>query len=465
MRQDHPFSPGSTALSRRKFLALSSLAAGSVVLPGCATRRRKPGSTDKLSIICVGAGGKGTSDIANCAGENILAICDVDERRAAPVLADHPKAKFYKDWRVMLERETKADAVVISTPDHTHAPIAAAAMRERRAVFCQKPLTHSVYEARTLRDMAQKNNVVTQMGNQGSAEDGLRRACEVVQSGLLGQVRRVHLWTNRPIWPQGMERPRGSDPIPPGLDWNLWLGPAPARPFKEGIYHPFKWRGWLDFGTGALGDMGCHTANMPFRALNLGAPTTVEAEATGMTSEAYPTASWVRFVFPERGNMAEVDLWWYDGGLLPDEFLLTHVKKLMDEVPKSGCLLVGDKGLLFSPDDYGARFFIKLWDEDELIPGTQHEAVADIPRTIPRNRFKGNAGERHAQEWIAACKGDGTCYSSFDQAAALTEVILLGCVALRETKRLIWNPEKLRMTNAPELDSIIRPAYREGWEL
>jgi predicted dehydrogenase len=465
MRNAHLFQSDSTPLSRRKFITLTGLAAGSLALPGCSTARRKPGPNDKLNIICVGAAGKGQSDIANCAGENIIAICDVDEQLAAPTLAKFPKAKFYKDWRVMLEREQTADAVTISTPDHTHATIAAAAMRQRRAVFCQKPLTHSVYEARLLRDLAREYQVVTQMGNQGSAEDGLRSACEVVQSGLLGQVRNVHLWTNRPVWPQGMDRPPGEDPIPPGLDWDLWLGPAPARPFKKDIYHRFKWRGWQDFGTGALGDMGCHTANMPFRALNLGAPLTVEAESSGMNSESFPSDSRVRFTFPERGNMAPVDLWWYDGGRKPDAFLLTHVEKLMDKVPVSGCLLVGDKGLLFSPDDYGARFFLKLWDEDELIPGRQHEAVAEIPKTIPRNRFKGGSGERHAQEWIAACKGDGTCYSGFDQAAALTEVILLGCVALHSSKRLKWNPEKLRMDDAPEMDAVIRPAYRDGWTL
>lgn len=465
MQGPHSTKSGSSPLSRRKFIALSGLAAGSLAVPGCSTSRRTLTATSKLNILCVGAGGKGSSDIANCASENILAICDVDETMAAPTLAKFPKAKFYKDWRVMLEREKTADAVIVSTPDHTHATIAAEAMRMKRAVFCQKPLTRSVHEARTLRDLARTNKVLTQMGNQGSAEDGLRRAIEVVQSGLLGQVRNVHLWTNRPTWPQGMDRPRGTDPIPPGLDWDLWLGPAPARPFKKEIYHRFNWRGWQDFGTGALGDMGCHTANMPFRALNLGAPITVEADSSGLNSESYPNDSRVRFVFPERGNMAPVDLWWYDGGRMPDGFLLAHVEKLMDKVPTSGCLLVGDKGLLFSPDDYGARFFVKLWDEDELSPGMQHEAVAEIPQSIPRNRFKGDSGSRHAQEWIAACKGEGTCYSNFDVASSLTEMILLGCVALHDTKRMKWSSSKLRMTNAPETESLIRPAYRTGWFL
>ena len=465
MKQSRPLQNGFKPLNRRKFITLSGMAAGSLALPGCSTGRRTLTSADKLNVICVGAAGKGSSDIENCASENIIAICDVDATKAAPILAKFPKAKFYKDWRVMLEREKTADAVVVSTPDHTHATIAAEAMRMKRAVFCQKPLTHSVYEARMLRELARENNVVTQMGNQGSAEDGLRRTVEVVQSGLLGQVRNVHIWTNRPVLPQGIDRPRGSDPIPPGLDWDLWLGPAPARPFKEDVYHRFNWRGWQDFGTGALGDMGCHTANMPFRALNLGAPKTVEAESSGMNSETYPSESRVRFVFPERGNMAAVDLWWYDGGRLPDAFILAHVEKLMDKVPVSGCLLVGDKGLLFSPDDYGARFFLKLWDEDELTPGRQHEAVAEIPQTVPRNRLKGDRGLRHAKEWIAACKGEGTCYSNFDVSSSLTEIILLGCVALHDSRRLRWDPKRLRMDNAPELSQYLQRTYRDGWSL
>jgi predicted dehydrogenase len=454
----------SLPLNRRRFLALSGLAFGSLALPGC-TNRRQLSSTDKMNIVCVGAGGKGSSDIENCSSENILAICDVDEVLAAPTLARFPKAKFYKDWRVMLEREKTADAVVISTPDHTHATIAGEAMRLKRAVYCQKPLTHSVYEARVLSRLARDNKVITQMGNQGSAEDGLRLSIEVIQSGLIGQVRNLHVWTNRPVWPQGMERPPGSDTIPPGLDWDLWLGPAPARPFKKDIYHRFKWRGWQDFGTGALGDMGCHTVNMPFRALQLGLPRTVEADTSGMNNESYPKDARIRYVFPERGNMAPVDLWWYSGGRLPDEFLQSHIKKLMDKMPTSGCLLVGDKGLLFSPDDYGARFFIKLWDEDDLTPGMQHEAVSQIPRTIPRNRFKGDSGLRHAQEWIAACKGEGACYSDFKMAAELTETLLLGCAAMHSDHKLRWDPKGMRFEDAPDLDSLLKREYRSGWTL
>jgi hypothetical protein len=452
------------SLNRRQFLAWSGMAAGGLALSSRLSAQ-SAGAGQKLNVVCIGAGGKGASDIANCSGENLLAICDVDETIARATLAKYPQARFYKDWRVMLEKEKSAEVVVVSTPDHTHAPAAAAAMRMNKAVYCQKPLTHSIHEARTLRDLAQRYKVVTQMGNQGSSQDGLRRAVEVIQSGLLGPVRNVHIWSNRPIWPQGMDRPEGEDPVPSGLDWDLWLGPAPARPFKADTYHRFKWRGWQDFGTGALGDMACHTANMPFRALQLGYPSSVAAESSGMNQESYPKDSRIHFSFPARGNLVATDLWWYDGGRLPDAYVLEPVQKLMDEAPKSGCMIIGDKGIMFSPDDYGARFFIKLWDEKELTPGEDHPGVAAVPVTVPRNTFKGSADQKQMAEFLAACRGQGECYSSFDIAATLTEVILLGCVALRAGRRLVWKGETMEVTNHPEAAQFIRREYRDGWTL
>lgn len=466
---EHKLSPqnASKSLTRRKFIYLSGLAAGSMALPGCASSKpRTLTSSDKLNVLCVGAGGKGESDISTCMGENIIGICDVDAKQAEASLSRVPSARYYKDWRVMLEKEGKnADAVVISTPDHMHASIAATAIRMKKAVYCQKPLTYSVHEARLLGELTKQYGVVTQMGNQGSSENGIRRAIETIQSGLLGEVRNVHVWSNRPVWPQGMGRPPGQDPIPASLNWDLWLGPADVRPFKKEVYHPFNWRGWQDFGTGALGDMACHTANMPFRALKLEAPTLVEADSSSMNNESYPSESRIRFAFPAREGMPPVDLWWYDGGRKPDAFLLAHVKALMDEVPGSGCLVVGDKGILFSPDDYGARFFVKLWDEEELVLFRQHEGVAAIPETIPRNRFKGNINQRHMDEWIAACKGDGTTYSGFEIASKLTEVILLGCVALKAKEKLDWDGETMRFPNAPDADQFLRRKYRKGWTL
>lgn len=483
MANPKSFTHASSALTRRQFLCLSALAAGSVALTGCATygRPRRLRALDKLNLGVIGAGGKGVSDTDRCASENIVAICDVDEKQAAGQLKKYPGAKFYRDWRVMLEKEKTLDAVIISAPDHVHAPAAAAAMKLGKHVYVQKPLTHSVYEARYLRDLARKTGVVTQMGNQGSAEDGLRRAVEVVQAGVLGPVRQVHVWSNRPIWPQGMGRPPGSDPVPPHLDWDLWLGPAPWRPYKAewpaemvaqskgrrggAVYHPFAWRGWQDFGTGALGDMACHTANMPFRALKLGYPTEIEAESTGMNCEMYPLSSKIRFEFPARENLPAATFWWYDGGWKPHPDLTRPIQDMLDKVPDSGCLLIGDKGILFSPDDYGARFFIKLKDDKELRPGPEHEAVRPVPQVIPRNQHPGDTDTRHHLEWIAACKGGPKCYSDFENAAYLTEIILLGCVALRVGRKLKWDGPNMRAKNAPAAAQFIRRPYRRGWTL
>lgn len=433
--------------------------------------------------------GKGQSDTDHCATENIVALCDTDAERCAPQRKKYPKAKFYQDWRVMLHKERGLDAVIIATPDHTHAMIAAEAMRLGKHIYCQKPLVQTVSEARLLRRLANERGIITQMGNQGSAENGLRRAVEVVQAGLIGPVREVHVWSNRPVWPQGMDRPTGSDPIPDTLKWDLWLGPAAYRPYKgawpapvgknverNDYYTPFNWRGWQDFGTGALGDMACHTANMPFRALKLGYPTEIEAESSAMNNESYPLKSKIRFLFPERDGLPPVNFFWYDGGNpLPDnpfrhdgsnkpaKDVTVDIEAMTGEVPGSGCLLIGDKGRLFSPDDYGAKFFVRLNDEKELTIGSQHEAVKAIPQSIIRNPFEGSGDFRHHQEWIAGCKGGPTPYSHFDIAAYLTEIILLGCVALRSRKKLEWDGPNMRATNAPEAMQFVQRVNRTGW--
>ncbi|TAK97347.1 MAG: Gfo/Idh/MocA family oxidoreductase, partial [Verrucomicrobia bacterium] len=391
----------SGAFTRRQFIQLSSFAAAGAALTGCAAARpRRIAANEKLNIGVVGAMGKGQSDTDLCASENIVALCDVDEPRCAPQRKKYPDAKFYQDFRVMLEKEKSLDAVIVATPDHLHAEVAAMAIRLGKHVYCQKPLTQTIYEARLLKKLARQHGVATQMGNQGSAEDGLRRAVEVIQAGLIGQVREVHVWTNRPIWPQGMDRPAGEDAVPEGLNWDLWLGPAAARPYKEwspylgertgkrtehGVYHPFNWRGWQDFGTGALGDMACHTANMPFRALKLGYPTEVEAWSSGINQESYPLKSKIRFAFPARGELAPATLWWYDGGdpkpndpyrhdgnSKPEKDVTADIEEMMGAVPGSGCLLVGDKGKVFSPDDYGAKFFLRLKDEKEMADAKKH---------------------------------------------------------------------------------------------
>ena len=296
-------------LNRRDFIKTTSLATGALAF-GVPALLRGQNLNSKLNIACIGIGGKGQSDTDACASENIVALCDVDSgsEAYAKQTEKYPSAKFYKDFRQMLDQMGSGiDAVTISTPDHLHAIVASAAMQMHKAIYCQKPLTQTVYEARYLRKMAKEKKVVTQMGNQGSAADGLRRAVETIQDGLIGQVHQVHVWTNRPIWPQGMDRPHGEDPVPSTLDWDKWIGPAPMRPYvghrnpkdPNGIYNPFNWRGWQDFGTGALGDMACHTVNMPFRALDLGYPTEIEAMPFGqMNKESYPVGSKIRFQFP-----------------------------------------------------------------------------------------------------------------------------------------------------------------------
>jgi predicted dehydrogenase len=487
-------------ISRRQFLHYSALAASATALHTYARpQMRRLSANDKLNIGVVGVAGKGGSDTTCCASENIIALCDVDERAAAGPRQKYPNATFYKDFREMLEKEKSLDAVLISTPDHLHAVIASMAMRLGKHVYCQKPLTQTIYEARLLRQLARECKVATQMGNQGSAENGLRRAVEVIQSGLIGPVRQVYVWSNRPIWPQGMNRPAGQDPVPAHLDWDLWLGPAPWRPFKleqeespdnqnqgksnsksrRGLYLPFNWRGWQDFGTGALGDMACHTVNMPFRALNLGYPVEVEAECSAINRETYPLKSKIRFEFPARAGQPPVTLWWFDGGNpkrnspsrhdgtnKPPKEVTAEIQELLDKVPGSGCLLIGEKGKVFSPDDYGTQFFVRLNDEKDFSDSKTHEGVKAIPQVVPRNAFEGSSADtRHHLEWIAACKGGKPGYSNFDVAASLTEIILLGCVALRVGRKLQWDGPRMVASNAPEADPFIRREPRKGWKL
>jgi hypothetical protein len=466
-----------TPMTRRHFVYRTALAAaGASALSAYAKPRpRKIGPGEKLRIACVGTGGKGRSDIQHCGTEQIVALCDADETMASGARKAQPKAKFYLDWRELLDKEEKnIDAIVVSTPDHLHAAVASAAMKLGKHVYCQKPLTQTVFEARYLRQLAKDYGVVTQMGNQGSSEDGLRRAVEVVQAGVIGPVRQIHVWTNRPIWPQGIIRPAGEDAVPTNLNWDLWLGPAPMRPFKKGVYHPFNWRGWFEFGTGALGDMACHTANMPFRAAKLGFPRLVElVDHSELNPDTYPKTAKIRFVFPSREGLPETEFFWYDGNpqdksstpLRPPEDLTKDIREMMDRVPSSGCLLVGDKGELFSPDDYGARFFIKLKDQKEFVNGKEHDAAKIVPVTLPRNTLATDTDAKQHLEWISACKGGPKPYSNFDVAAYLTEIILLGCVALRVGKRLEWDGPKMRATNAPEAAQFVNRTYRKGFKL
>lgn len=474
-------SPTVRGLSRRDFLRTAAVAIGTVAATGPFITRGQ-NLNSKLNIASVGAAGKGASDTDHCSSENIVALCDADKNNCAGQLKKYPNAKFFQDYRKMFEEMGKSiDAVTVSTPDHTHAVVAGMAMKLGKHVYCQKPLVQTVDEARTLRALAKEKKLVTQMGNQGSAEDGLRRAVECIQAGLIGDVSEVYVWSNRPIWPQGMGRPDGSDPVPESLDWDQWLGPAAMRPYKGNrTYHDFNWRGWQDFGTGALGDMACHTANMPFRALKLGYPTEVDATSSGINKESYPLASKIRFQFPAREGLKPVTFWWFDGGKpkadnpfrhdgsnKPPKEVTADVEAMRGEVPGSGCLLVGSKGKIFSPDDYGAQFFLKLKDEKEFTAAKTHSAVQAIPVTIPRNTHQGSGDLRHHLEWIAAIKDNKpqACYSNFDIAAYLTEIILLGCVGLRTGKKLDWNGPKMVATNAPEAAQYVKRQNRPGWTI
>ncbi len=466
-------------LSRRQFLHMASAGAASITcFAPSALSASDARAGDKLRIACVGVGGKGLSDVRECSREEVVALCDVDESLAMNARREVPRARFYADWREMFDKENKnIDAVVVSTPDHSHAVVASAAMRLGKHVYCQKPLVQTVYEARYLRQLAKESAVVTQMGNQGSSEEGLRRAVEVIQDGVIGAVRQVHAWTNRPIWPQGLVRPAGGDAVPPNLKWNLWLGPASPRPYKKQLYHPFNWRGWFEFGTGAMGDMACHLLNMPFFAAKLGHPRLVELiDHSELNSDTYPKTTKLHFVFPSREGLPETELFWYDGN--PNDKSITPLRPRPDLIndimsefsdPRSrtgdGCLLIGEKGKMFSPDLYGTRFFVKLKEEKEFKIGEEHEAVKALPFKLPRNRFAGNVDSKHHQEWVAGCKGGPQPFSNFESAAYLTEIILLGCLALRVGKSLEWDGPAMRASNAPEAARFIERRYTKGFGL
>ena len=449
--------------SRRDFLKQSSAAGiGFWVAGGLAKADTKNASKlDKVNIACIGVGGKGDSD-CDQAGEagNIVAICDIDDKTLDEKAKKFPSAKKFNDYRKMLEEMDKQiDAVTVSTPDHTHAPASLMAMRMKKHVYCQKPLTHTVQEARLMRETAAKYGVATQMGNQGTAENGLRQAVEVIQSGGIGPVHEAHVWTNRPIWPQApgvTKRPDGEDPIPPHVHWDLWLGTAQERPYKKDVYHPFAWRGWWDFGTGALGDMACHTANMAFMALKLGYPTSVVAENEPVNPETYPGWARITFQFPARGEMPPVKLVWYEGKRDGTKLLPSEELRKGQAASDSGSLLVGEKGTLYSPNDYGAEYM--------LLP---KETFADFKPPTPKlaRTAGGDKDQAMKVEWIEAIKGGPPALSNFNYAGMLAETVLLGNVAMRAGKLLEWDGPTMKFTNAPEANAFLSVEPRKGWKV
>lgn len=403
---------------------------------------------EKLNFACIGVEGKGSSDTNDAAAHgNVVGLCDIDDLRLNKKGTLYPTAARFHDYRQMLEElEDKIDAVTVSTPDHSHAPASVMAMKMGKHCFCQKPLTWSVYEARMMRTVAKEKGVATQMGNQGTAETTLREAVELIRAGVIGNVTEVHVTTNRPIWPQGTGRPDRTDPVPPHVHWDLFLGPAPERPYVNDTYHPFKWRGWVDFGTGALGDMACHTMNMPVMALDLFDPLAVEADSPGVfEGETYPKFSTIKYEFGPRGNFGPCTMYWYDGGKTPPQDLLAKV----GSKDGRGAILVGDKGILYSLGDYGG-------EKNVLVPG-------DLAALKPEPSLPRSPG--HFKEFAIACAGGDPAMSNFDYAGRLTETVLLGNVALRAGKRIEWDAQAMKVKNVPEANDFLHREYRKGWTL
>jgi predicted dehydrogenase len=463
--------------NRRRFLGQSAvLTAGVGYFAGTSRAEEKSESAlNALAAGCIGVGGKGGSDTSHIGdqGVRIAGLCDVDRDTLSKKGREFPDAAQFDDFREMLDKlGDKIDIVTCSTPDHTHAAACVKAMNMGKHVYCQKPMTWSIKEARVMRETAAKNNVITQMGNQGSSEDGLREAVEVIQSGAIGDVSEVHIFSNRPVWPQGGGRPAKEDAVPASLNWDAWIGPAPMRPFVSGAYHSFNWRGWVDFGTGALGDMACHTTNMPVRALQLWDPIAVTAVKNPgiVEGEQYPASSSLMFEFPERDGLVPCKFYWYDGGNLPADDIIAQLPQSFQKrvaaqreggAKMSGAIIIGSKGIVFSPDDYGAKYY--LLPEDKFVDYKKPE------QTIPRIPYKAGGDERHKWEFVSTIKGEyepGT-FSGFDIAGRLTETILVGNLAMRagEGQRIEWNAKDLTSPNVESVNQFVAREYREGWTL
>ena len=435
------------SINRRQFVRDTAVAGVGVWIAGSS----RAASAKKLNIAAVGAGGRGKANIQSVAQQRkipqqIVALCDVDSRSAKETRAMFPDAAFYWDYREMLEKEgDRLDAVLVSTPDHMHAPVAAAAMEQGLGVYVEKPLTHNVHEARVLTEMARKHKVATQMGNNRTGETGFRRSVEALWSGAIGQVRQVHVWTDRPgqFWAQPAARPTKTQEVPKELNWDLWLGVAPYRPYHE-IYLPRKWRAWFDFGAGALGDMGCHTINLPFMGLKLGGPSSVQASSSEVYPESFPAWSIIDYEFPARGSLPAVKLRWYDGGKYPPAELF-----MGEEINKAGALMIGDEGTMYAPGDYGTKH--------TLLPRNKFENYTYPTAILPRGG--------HYIEFLEACRGGPPPLSNFDYAGPLSETVLLGNVAVRTGKRIEWDSHNLKAVGAPEADAVIRRTYREGYSL
>ena len=398
--------------------------------------------SDKLNIAGIGIGGKGKVNLKNMVGQNIVALCDCDYAYADPVFKTYPKAKKYKDFRKMLDKRKDIDAVVIATPDHTHALCAAAAMELGKHVYLQKPLTHSIWESRYLAKLAESTGLVTQMGNEGHSSDTVYEVAEVVQSGCLGTIREAHVWTNRPIWRQGMPAPLKEVAVPDTLDWDLFIGPAKMRAYSP-EYHPWIWRGWWDYGTGALGDMGCHLLDVPNYALKLGHPDAFQASSSLVNTESAPVASKVSYRFPARENLPhcdlpELELTWYDGGFMPARPYDLPFDAPMN--PGGGFMFIGTEATLIA-ESYGSN-----WKTYKNGKEFKPETRIELGR-IPDNEL---GGGRHEMHFVDCCKNGGTPASSFEYAGPFNEMVVMGNLAVRLQslqKTLKWDGENMKVTN------------------
>jgi predicted dehydrogenase len=446
---NHAVNTNDQRLSRRSFVKSATAVAAFTIVPRHVLGQPgKSPPSGKLNIAGIGVGGRGGDDINEVSSENIVALCDVDEAQAGGTIKKFPKARVYKDFRKMLDKENKGiDAVVIGTPDHIHAPAAIMAMKMGKHVYVEKPMAHTIFEAREMTRVAREMKVVTQMGNQGHAGEGLRLTYEFIHDGAIGRVHEVHVWSDRPIWPQGIDRPKETDPVPPTLDWDLWLGPAPNRPYNK-CYVPFNWRGWWDFGCGAMGDMAVHNADPAWFCLNLGAPFVVEADTDDINNETFPKWQIIDYYFPRRGNMPPVKLTWYDGGKMPPRPPELEEGRNLDG---NGIMFVGDKGKILCGGWSGAP---------RIIPESKMKEYKRPEKTLPRSIG-------HHKEWIQACKDKNPkgALAGFEYSGPFTEGLLVGNLAVRLGKHIEYDAKNMKATGIPEADKLINKEYRKGWSI
>jgi predicted dehydrogenase len=447
--------PPASPVTRRQFLAATAAVSALTIVPRHVLGAGETPPSEKLNIAGIGVGNMGPSNLDNLKSQNIVALCDVDPNHAAGTFKKYPKARTWTDYREMLEKQKDIEGVMIATPDHTHAVIAMAAMKAGKHVYCQKPLTHDIYEARTLAQASRECRVATQMGNQGHSTEGIRMVCEWIWDGAIGEVREVEAWCDLSYYPWGHAywsskwgvRPKDTPPVPDRLNWDLWLGPAKERPYHP-AYHPAVWRCWWDFGCGMMGDRGAHTLDAAVWALKLGHPTSIEATSCGRNADAHPLAAMVTYRFPARESLPPLKLTWWEGVRAPRP---EDLDDDLDMPPEGGILFKGAKGKIMA-GVYGQR--------PMLLPTQLNNEYKRPPKTLPRI-----AGEGHELDWVRAAKDGKSAVSNFAYGGHLTEICLLGNLAKRVDARILWDGPNMKVTNLPEANQYVRTEYRPGWKL